>query len=736
MSALVEGVDILARAASVRIAGPLVRSRPEIARFISGFAERYGVGEWIPLGEALDDESGLGFRGAWSPAGPQAEPIPATSHSLREAAWDRKLLRLVHDASAQGRQFITLGEDDLADISAPLDRPIAHGSVAVVTVAAPSQRDVDEGNFNVVILGCGGPSSTYVFGRFCNGDETLTEFVKQLARHEDSEIPDATFAEVVHLPNGRMGNIIARPVIRDFEILYIGSGGAPRENQVDLADLLVTVTGERVTLWSKRLGVEIVPCLSSAHAAEQQTQLPVYRFFQMLRSHSVTTQLEWSWGALHELSFLPRVVAGRAVLSPARWFLTRRDLAGLTKARGDAVFDRVSELRMRLGLPRWVVLHAAQNELPIDLESAISVACLARELRRQRQATLIEMLPTPESRVATGPDGAYAHEIVVALQSNGKPIAHPKPIPPTNKAKHFRGSSPGSNWLYVKLYAGFATGDRILSEIVDPVLRSFRGRPEYSSSFFIRYTDPHPHIRLRVHGAPRFLLQEVLPAVHEVAGRWLEAGLLSKIQLDTYVPETSRYGGNFGVTIAERLFDADSACALRVLADLADPSDVRARRLVAVQGIDHLLDDFGMSLTARADLMRHVSSSFALKEFRSGTAAAAALRGLAPTYRSDRVVLDSLLGRRDGVAGFEPFRKSFNARSESLRDVVNDLGVAEREGRLTRPIAELLPSYIHMHVNRVLRGDQRNEEIVAYDGLSRTYASYLARERAGQSTTS
>ena len=45
------------------------------------------------------------------------------------------------------------------------------------------------------------------------------------------------------------------------------------------------------------------------------------------------------------------------------------------------------------------------------------------------------------------------------------------------------------------------------------------------------------------------------------------------------------------------------------------------------------------------------------------------------------------------------------------------------------PVGEILPSYVHMFVNRLIRSDQRAHELVLYDFLVQIYGSLLARAR-------
>jgi thiopeptide-type bacteriocin biosynthesis protein len=75
------------------------------------------------------------------------------------------------------------------------------------------------------------------------------------------------------------------------------------------------------------------------------------------------------------------------------------------------------------------------------------------------------------------------------------------------------------------------------------------------------------------------------------------------------------------------------------------------------------------------------------------------------------------------VAGLEVFRR----RSERLAPVVAELMSRARAGGLSVPLAELAPSYLHMHANRLLRSAHRAQELVLYDFLSRLYESQAAQ---------
>ena len=73
--------------------------------------------------------------------------------------------------------------------------------------------------------GVRGPSGARLFGRFCHGDDALRAHVEAHLRAEEALRPEAIFAEVVHLPQGRLGNVLCRPALRAHEIPYLGRSG-------------------------------------------------------------------------------------------------------------------------------------------------------------------------------------------------------------------------------------------------------------------------------------------------------------------------------------------------------------------------------------------------------------------------------------------------------------------------------------------------------------------------------
>src|SRR5262249_26487355 len=224
--------------------------------------------------------------------------------------------------------------------------------------------------------------------------------------------PGAILAEVVHLPEGRMGNVLFRPVLREYEIPFLGRSGAPLDKQIPLSDLMVSVVGTRIVLRSRRLGREVIPRLTSAHHFARRS-LPVYQFLGTLQAQGVGDWLSWPWGPLGDAPFLPRVRWGRVILSRARWIVDGDELKALAKEDGAHRILRTRRWRAERKVPRFVGLRDGDNELPVDLDNILSIDAFIDTAKKRPSAILTEMLPAPDELCAAGPEGRFVHELIV-----------------------------------------------------------------------------------------------------------------------------------------------------------------------------------------------------------------------------------------------------------------------------------------------------------------------------------
>lgn len=716
------------------------RPRPDDAlrEFRERFRQRYETRE-MPLTEVLDEENGIGFGHSGAP-GAGAAPLlaglplqPGTQQAGQpqpgrqpRAGWTRQdeyLLGRLCQALATGRREISLTEQDAAAAGGPSAAPLPGSCAALAAVAAESEEAIASGDFQLMLYSVSGPPGIRLLSRFCHADPGLHELARTHLRAEEAAHPDCVFAEIVHMPEGRVGNILCRPVLRDWEIPYLGDSGAPAHQQLPVTDLLVSVRGDRILLRSRSLGREVIPRLSNTHN-HARSGPAVYRFLCELSHQGVTPGATWNWGPLAAAPFLPRVVSGRVVLSRACWNLGPADLAAFREPPGAPLFAAVQRLRQRLGLPRHVVLTESDNELVADLDNVLSVEALAHQARRQERTRLTELFPDPPRLCVSGPEGRFTHQLIVPLvrqpagSRQGRELAGR-----TGGAACPRRFPPGSEWLYLKLFAGTATADLVLRR-AGPVMAEALAAGAASKWFFIRYGDPDWHVRLRLHGEPRRLLGEVLPRLRQALDPLISSGQLWRMQADTYEREVERYGGECGIGPAERLFHADSEAALAIVGLLAGDA-AAARWQVALAGIDLLFTDLGLTLVEKREVTGLARRGYG-REFGAGKAFQ---RAVGQRFRQHRPALEVLLD-----PGGEPppalaaSREALRRRSAAIAPVAAEIRSMASGGVLTADVPDLAASFAHMHVNRLLPAAARAQELVIYEMLDRLYASRAARE--------
>jgi thiopeptide-type bacteriocin biosynthesis protein len=700
-----------------------------LARFREKFSKRYDTRE-IPLVEALDEETGIGFERSDSPlaeASPLLAGLPFRAGDGEAMPWtgrDALLLGKLAHALAEGAGEIALQASDLEALASQQHRPLPDAFYVMATVAAESDRAIAQGAFRVLLQNVDGPPGALMLGRFCHADQALHEFVRAHLQAEEARRPEQLFAEVVHLPDGRTGNILCRPVLREYEIPYLGRSGAPADRQIPVTDLLVSVRNDRIVLRSRRLGREVVPRLTTAHD-EDWRNLGVYRFLCALQRQDAVSDLMWDWGPLRQAPFLPRVVSGRLVLSRARWNLTEAEWLALGRTGTADQFAAVQAWRAERRLPRYVALADRDHQLVIDLDNVLSIAALAHQLRGRRQALLVEMFPEPDALCVTGPEGRFVHQLVVPFVQSAPPRPQPDiAAPQVTRSLAGRRFPPGSEWLYAKLYTGTGTADQLLNHLVGPLVRSSLASGAADAWFFIRYADPDWHLRLRLHGQPGRLHTEVLSGLEAAAAPVLEMGQLWRMQLDTYEREVERYGGDRGIELAEQLFAADSEAVLTILGSLSGDAGLDLRWRLAMAGIDLLFEDLGLTLEEKRSVARrareHLGREFAVDgDFSSR---------MSQRYRTERARLEALLDPEQVspaplAAGLEALRR----RSLQLAPVTAELRQLSQAGRLSATLADLARSVAHMHVNRLLRSAHRAQELVLYELLDRAYSSRAGR---------
>lgn len=672
-----------------------LNNNSDLQQFCQRFRDRYEEQE-VPLAIALDTESGIGYTGH---TGTSADHTPLIDNIHIKNADDTKTISWNKMQKFQFQRLqqclrnheteIVLTDDDLNELKETDTPPLPDSLYMMGSILGNSAAAVDAGNYLFEFSSCGGPSAANLLGRFCHGDALLSQKVKECLQEEESNNPDCIYAEIIHLPEARTGNILARPQLRDYEIVYLGNGSVPRDYQIPISDLMVSVKNNTVILRSKKFNKRVIPRLSTAHNFNVNSLLP-YKFLCDLQFQQLHNATGWHWNLPDEQPFLPAVRYGKIILSKRTWILHKK--------------DNIKDLQ----LPRYISITEGDNELFIDMQSESSLQLLTTILLKKEKIIIQEVLSTPDNCWITAANGRFTHELVIPLKSTLD--KKESVVSPVHENAPVRSFATGSEWLYVKIYCGTNTAEKMLKSIIKPLINELVSLQVIDKWFFIRYTDPEHHIRLRFHSSENPLFWTmVLEKLHAALKDY---ELIYKVQTDTYIREIERYGVTT-MELSETIFHFDSEAVLNCIDLLEGEEGENFRWLLAARGTNMLLNDFGYTLPQKAALLKRIQKHF-FEEFGGDKTLQTQLND---KYRQHMRQLSSFLDpQQDASNEIEEATSLFDTRSERIRTAIKDAG----------PLNELVPSYIHMFLNRVLLSNQRKHELVIYHFLNKYYDSQLA----------
>ena len=709
---------------------------PELDEFKKEFLKRYDS-QILPLAQVLDPEFGIGYSSigkedAFTPlVGNRVFSAQDTWNEDRMIRWSMLAdwkLRMYTDAVANGSYEVSIPEEELKAFAGKRAVIMPESFYLRGSLLGNNNIEIENGSYQFLLEGCGGPSGVTLLARFSQNDTELATALKAFLDVEQQELDDAIYAEIVHLPQPRVGNVLTRSILREYELVYLANSAVAVDHQINLDDLLVTVRNDEVILYSKTLRKRILPRLTTAHNFHNG-DLAIYKFWGDLQYQNINNVVDWKWGIMDAYPFLPRVVYKNIILHRATWLLEAAALEMPDAYRKDAalLIDNAAAIlqpvREKIKLPRYVVVTEGDNELFIDLDNKFNCYLLIETLLKKEKITIREYLNTAENCFVDGMAGRHSNQVIIPFK-NHRTNAFANAIPDLTAPTLKRTFSTGSEWLYLKIYAGVNTIEDILRDELRTLLMNTSGI--WEKWFFVRYADPDRHLRIRFYNhQDKGFWVKMLQQIHHILGPLEQTGIIWKIQTDTYQREIERYSEEL-MEPSEQLFSIDSTIVPEFLTLIEDAQDETFRWLFVLKGIDAFLDDFGYNTEEKIHILDIMYTGF-FKEFGSGKDLSETLNERYRFYKKD-------------------IERTFVAPVTNKEIMANSL--LSHRSMQTKPVAQailhhihtkygpdkmrlhgFLINHIHMFCNKIFSSRPRLQELFVYNFLYRYHNSMKARAR-------
>ncbi|MCK0125295.1 lantibiotic dehydratase family protein [Gelidibacter sp. F2691] len=384
----------------------------KITNFKNNFYERY-EDEEIPLILALDVETGVGYgfgNGEIFNISSLLDDLNLQDSQLnknknyREIKWTKKdslLIKKIMYATENNEKVIKLKDSDVINFKEDWSNLSRTFSV-FLNILEGDKKDA-----KIHVSHVGGASATSILGRFCHADKEMEDFVKEIMRF-DQPSDEYISAEILHLPENRVGNILNRPILTDYEIPYLAKSTLPRNKQILIDDILISLRDNKIVLRSKSYNKEIVPRLSTAHDYTSNS-LPIYHFLCDLQLQNLRESLSFDWGNLFSLfDFFPRVSYENVILSPAIWVIREDFIKELINGRN------ISAWRKQKNIPSRILLKDGDNELLINTKNELSVNMFISTIKNERHIIISEYLFNPKKSLVKNKEELFTNEIILS----------------------------------------------------------------------------------------------------------------------------------------------------------------------------------------------------------------------------------------------------------------------------------------------------------------------------------
>lgn len=260
------------------------------------------------------------------------------------------------------------------------------------------------------------------------------------------------------------------------------------------------------------------------------------------------------------LKYIPKIRYSRIVLMPETWKLSKYDfnISSIRTFKSDLL-----RYMDKWKIPSWVFLSDRDNRILMDLNNELFIDLLFTEIKKRGIVTLtnefsnMPWLKNEDSH-------HYTNEFIFSF-IHEQPIQKKYfPAKVDNDCNEHKVQAPSSSaWLYYKIYINSNNANEFFKRHM-PIFKSISSKYNIQL-FFIRYSDPGFHIRIRFNCENKHIKQILQKEIEDYMLPLIKSGFCSDMVLSTYEREIERYGNIYTIQYAERYFCKDSTYCIDLL---------------------------------------------------------------------------------------------------------------------------------------------------------------------------
>lgn len=635
--------------------------------FKRSFLKRFEQSQ-ISLAIAIDPELGIGYGNLEQPS--SMDPL-VTEIELKAGAERTEQIQYGPLQQFLLRKIIDGLPIDLAD----------YQSKTEVSSILPNTLSVmfNVYNDNLVLASVGGNSANMLLGRFTHCGDEWEKYGLEIANLEEEVNKDIEFFDIAYQAEKKIDNVNRRKKLYSNELPLLSWSCA--EAPIDLEDILVSVESEQVVLRSKKTGKRLIPRLASAYNYTR-SDLAVYRFLCDVQTQGLSVNLNFNLSTFFpHLNHYPRVSYKNIIVERASWLIPVLAL----KSR-ESLLAWMDESKVSSQL----IVGDSDQSLYFDLTEEESIWALLRYGKLQKCDFYLREALISTNDLIKDENGSGYHPQYIVNYHHKEQIYHNKEITYYNNIQNFH--PPCAKWLYVELYSHTSSTNQTLMLLAEWIKSKKRQLIKW---FFIRYTDPSPHVRLRLRLKNETLGYSLIYDLYSLLEVEMRYGFINDVQVKSYRPEINRYGAK-RMAIVEDFFWNDSVYVIWLLKKSKDEMTLKA---TALHTIYTMCKQAYPNVEDQIRFAKIMASNFA-KEMKLE---AGDFKKINTSYSEFKSL-------------FTPNFKVPLALNHKRNKLLFNLFTGCESVEVKQ---NLLADLIHMHVNRLFRDAQRIHEAILYQYLAK-----------------
>lgn len=580
-----------------------------LAKFKSRFLDKYGYFKAVRLPEALDPYSEL------YEYGPSIQSNFTDSRS--KAVKTNQTFSIICDKIETSRNSrIFINSEDLLRLSDGASK-FENLPPRTFDYSFNIIKELGQANQYLISPIVGTNGYGMVMGRFAYLlDEEKQQWLKNDAKDIQKRCFDAGYVVVEYheYPSkARIGDLNQSMNLFDYQIC-LSTNSSKEAIELDINDFYVGIDKQGfIYVYSESLDKRVI--FAFQNMVNPHLLSPIGNFL-MAVSHQFPNDLAYFIQDVKNcpIVHLPRVVFKNIILSPERWSF---DVSSRLESL-DSFKTFVRQQMETHSIPSIIEYGISDNRMIVDLTDPDQIHMVYNELKAKKSQylTLYEPLYLAKSWTSDCFENHYNAEYVFSIYENTderdrtttvdmhstfelEPLKTYSDYGHCSRIRSVVDSnrriiSGGFNWWNLSLYSQKNTQNELIVKVYQ-LSKSMKEAGTIDKWFFIRYSDPNAHIRVRFQTTDSYNCKDFFQQLMTEIQNLIDDGVLITYSLCPYERDLERYGGPQIYEDAENVFCLNSNIVASFFLLPTEANELKTI-LLGIYVISDIMSAFGLTL--------------------------------------------------------------------------------------------------------------------------------------------